>query len=146
MLSEVMAEEEKRESSKAETPTTESPDGESAQPEVNTMALLSYLGPLCLVPFLTGETKDPYVKFHVKQGMVLLICEAALWLVWRLVIGSMIWSWSTWGFYSMLSTVQNVAYLGLGILSVVGISNVINGKQKELPAVGKFAEKITFVK
>jgi uncharacterized membrane protein len=150
-----MAEEVKKEEEKVKKEETvekevlkaeEAPESkETSGSEVNTMALLGYLGPLCLVPLLTGE-KDEFVKFHVKQGMVLLICEAALWLVWNFLVGSMVWSWSTWGFYSMLSTVQSAIYLGLGILSVVGITNVINGKQKELPVVGKFSEKITFVK
>lgn len=133
-----------KESPKTESPK-ESPKVESAKDETNTMALLSYVGPLCLIPFLTGE-KDEFVKFHLRQGMVLLIGEVILWVIWNFIIGSMVWSWSSWGFYSTLSMVQNMLYLGLGILSVVGISNVINGKQKELPVVGKFAEKITFVK
>lgn len=109
------------------------------------MAILSYLGPLCLVPFLTGE-KDEFVKFHIKQGMVLLICEAAIWLVFSLIFSSIGWSWGMWGVLGMLGTLQSVAYLCLGVLSIVGIMNVINGQQKELPVIGKFAEKITFVK
>ena len=109
------------------------------------MAILAYLGPLCLIPLLTGE-KDEFVKFHVRQGLVILICEVAIWILFSFVFGAMRWSWGTWGFYSMLAMVQNVVYLGLGVLSIVGIMNVINGEQKELPVVGKFAEKITFVK
>lgn len=42
--------------------------------------------------------------------------------------------------------IQNLLYLGLGVLSIVGIINVISGQKKELPVVGKFAEKTTFVK
>lgn len=113
--------------------------------QVNIMAILSYLGPLCLVPLLTGE-KDEFVKFHVRQGMVLFIAEAAIWLIFYFVLSATTVGWSTWGFYSMLAMLQNLLYLGIGILSVVGIVNVVNGQQKELPVVGKFAEKITFVK
>lgn len=109
------------------------------------MAILSYLGPLCLVPLLTGE-KDGFVKFHVKQGLVLLICEVIIWVIFNLILGSLTWSWYNWGTWGMISMIQNVAYLFIGILSVVGILNVVNGRQKELPIVGKFAEKITFVK
>jgi len=46
----------------------------------------------------------------------------------------------------MFSMLQTLLYLCVGILSVVGIINVLNGQRKELPFVGKFAEKITFVK
>ncbi len=113
--------------------------------QVNIMAIQSYLGPLCLVPLLTGE-KDEFVKFHVRQGMVLFIAEVAIWLIFYFVLSATTVGWSTWGFYSMLSMLQSLLYLGIGILSVVGIVNVVNGQQKELPVVGKFAEKITFVK
>jgi uncharacterized membrane protein len=129
-----------------ETPTTEeTPKDAGSKSQVNTMALLSYLGPLCLVPLLTGE-KDEFAKFHLRQGMVLFIGEAILWVVFYIFLGAMGWSWGTWGLYSLLSTVESLAYLGLGVLSVVGIVNVVNGQQKELPVVGKFAGKITFVK
>ena len=109
------------------------------------MAILSYLGPLCLIPLLTGE-KDEFVKFHVRQGLVILIGEAIIWVVFNLAVGSFAWSWYTWGIWGMIAMVQNLAYLCLGVLSIVGIMNVINGQQKELPVIGKFAEKITFVK
>lgn len=98
------------------------------------MAILSYLGVLCLIPLLTKE-KDEFVKFHVKQGLVLLICEAIVWVFFKFFFGLMVWGW----------TIQNLAYLILGALSIIGIINVIGGQQKELPVVGKFAEKITFV-
>ena len=118
---------------------------EKSKTEVNTMAILSYLGPLCLVPLLTGE-KDEFVKFHVKQGLVLFIFEALVWIIFSLILGSMTWSWYTWGALGMFSMLQTLLYLCVGILSVVGIINVLNGQRKELPFVGKFAEKITFVK
>lgn len=118
---------------------------ESPKSEVNTMAILAYLGPLCLIPLLTGE-KDEFVKFHVKQGLVLLIGEAIIWVVFGFILGSMTWTWYTWGTWGMIAMIQNLAYLFLGILSVVGIVNVINGQQKELPVVGQYAKKITFVK
>ena len=44
--------------------------------EKNTlMAVLAYLGILILVPFLTDAKKDPFVKFHLKQGVALIIVE-----------------------------------------------------------------------
>jgi len=114
---------------------------EKPETQVNVMAILSYLGPLCLIPLLTGE-KDETVKFHVRQGMVLLIGEVIVWVVFGFLLGSM---WRTWGFLGLMGMIQNLASLFLGILSIIGIINVISGQQKELPVVGKFAEKITFV-
>lgn len=108
------------------------------------MAILAYLGPLCLIPLLTGE-KDEFVKFHVKQGLVLLIGEAIVWVIFGLLFGSMVWSWQTLGFLGMIGTIQSLLYLFLGILSIIGIINVVGGQQKELPVLGKYAKKITFV-
>lgn len=117
---------------------------EKPETQANTMAILAYLGPLCLIPLLTGE-KDEFVKFHVRQGMVLLISEVIVWILFSFILGSMTWSWYAWGTFGMIAMIQNLIYLCLGVLSVVGIINVINGQQKELPVVGKFAGKITFV-
>jgi uncharacterized membrane protein len=117
----------------------------SSSGEVNFMALLAYLGPLALIPLLT-EKKDEFVKYHVKQGMVLLIAEAAIWIIFWFLFGSITYSWSTMSLWSMISMIQNALYFGIGILSILGVVNVLNGEKKELPVVGKYAEKITFVK
>jgi uncharacterized membrane protein len=146
MAEEVKKEEKKEEeqAGKEEAVEKEVPKAEGSKNEVNTMALLAYLGPLCLVPLLTGE-KDEFVKFHVKQGIVLLVIEAAIWAIWNFFLGSMVWSWS-WGFYTTLANIQNFIWLGVGVLSVIGLLNVVNGQQKELPIVGKYSAKMKIVK
>ena len=108
------------------------------------MALLAYIGPLCLVPLLTKE-KDEFVKFHARQGMVLLLIEAVVWAIWNFFIGSVVWNWS-WGLYTTLVNVQKFIWLGVGALSVIGIINVVNGEQKELPLVGKYSARIKLFK
>lgn len=40
------------------------------------MAILSYLGILFLIPMLSSEKNDPFVKFHLNQGIVLFIIGA----------------------------------------------------------------------
>src|SRR5947209_7437510 len=54
------------------TPTPPLPKPQA--PSANTMAILAYLGILLLVPYLMAKN-DPFVKFHLKQGLVLLILE-----------------------------------------------------------------------
>lgn len=88
------------------------------------MALLSYLGPLVIVSLLVGKN-DPFVKFHVKQGLTVFTLEVIVW-----VLSSMLWS--LW----MLLNIINLATL---VLSIIGIVNVLQGKQKELPLVGSYA-------
>jgi len=134
-----MAEEAKKEIVEKGTP-----EAEGSASEVKSMALLAYIGPLCLVPLLTKE-KDEFVKFHARQGMVLLLIEAVVWAIWNFFIGSVVWNWS-WGLYTTLVNVQNFIWLGVGALSVIGIINVVNGEQKELPLVGKYSARIKLFK
>lgn len=97
--------------------------------QTNIMAIISYIGPLCLVPILTKE-KDEFVKFHAKQGLVLFIGEVATWIIFGIV-----------PFLWFLANILGIFWL---VLSVIGIVNVVNKKKKEIPLVGKFAEKIKF--
>jgi uncharacterized membrane protein len=105
----------------------------SAMPEKkdsHLMAIFSYLGPLVIIPFLTSKN-DPFIKFHIKQGLVLFIIEVLI-----SVIAPMFF-WSLWGVMRLL----NLATL---ILSIIGIVNVVQKKEKTLPLVGGFSKYFTF--
>ncbi|MEK9177212.1 MAG: hypothetical protein AAB923_02855, partial [Patescibacteria group bacterium] len=41
------------------------------------MAVIAYLGPLVIVSYLIGKD-DAFVKFHVKQGLVLFVVEVVM--------------------------------------------------------------------
>ena len=100
------------------------------KPEHKTlMGVLSYLGILIIIPFLMAKD-DPFVKFHIKQGLLLVIVEIAVW-----VLGSSMWQ--LW----MLLNLVNLATL---VLSIIGIVNVVQGNQKELPLIGGLAKNFTF--
>lgn len=93
--------------------------------EKNTlMAILAYIGPLAIVSFIVAKD-DPFVKYHVKQGFVLLTIEIALW-----ALGMVLW---------IIMPLINIVQLAVLVLSIVGIVNVVGGKEKELPIVGKYA-------
>ncbi len=91
------------------------------------MAALSYVGPLVIIPFLTTK-EDPYVMFHIKQGLVLLALGLIVWVV----SGFMYWLWP----------IIQLVNLGLFVLSVIGIINALQRKEKEIPFVGKFSTHI----
>jgi uncharacterized membrane protein len=93
------------------------------------MGVLAYLGILVIIPYV-AEKNDPFVKFHTKQGFVLATIEIATW-----VIGMAIWQ------LAVLLSLVNIATL---ILSIVGIVNVVHGKQEKLPLVGDFSRYFTF--
>ena len=95
----------------------------------NILAIISYIGILCLVPILMKE-KDEFVKFHAKQGLVLFIAEVATLLIsWIPILGWFI------GFILWIIWV---------VLSLIGIINAVSGKQVPLPVIGKFAKKFKF--
>jgi len=101
----------------------------SKKGQKNILAIISYIGVLCLVPILMKE-KDVFVKFHAKQGLVLFIAEIATMLIaWIPILGWFI------GF---------IAWIIWVVLSLMGIMNAAGGKQIPLPLIGKFAEKFKF--
>lgn len=94
------------------------------------MSALAYLGILVLIPFLTDAKKDPVVKFHIKQGFVLLILEVIGWFVNRI-------PYLGWPVGALISLVTL-------ILAIIGIINVVNGHEKELPLIGQYAKNFNF--
>jgi len=95
----------------------------------NIMAILSYIGFLCLIPILMKE-KDEFVSFHARQGLVLFIGELATWII----VGIVPFLW-------FLANIIGILWL---VLSIIGIMNILKKEKKEIPLVGKFAEKIKF--
>jgi uncharacterized membrane protein len=111
------------------TPSAEAGNG-------NIMAVFAYLGVLIIVPFLTEAKSNPFVKFHLKQGLVLLVAYVVL-----MVLNNMF----MFGFYFMGGFgLFQLLYLALAILDIIGIINAATGKQKELPLIGQFSKHFTF--
>ncbi len=122
-------EEQKAEEQKIEELKEESKKEEKSNKEKDTlMAVLSYLGILVLIPFLTGAKKDPFVKFHMKQGIVLVICFIVNIFISMIPVLGWIAGFIIWWI--------------LIILMIIGVINVVQGKEKELPIIGKYAEKV----
>lgn len=90
------------------------------------MAILAYIGPLVLVPFLMNKENE-FVKFHTKQGLVLFGLEIIIMIISRM---SIVW---------ILSPVLNLATL---ILSIIGVVYVAQGQKKALPVIGSLANNI----
>lgn len=106
---------------------------ETQKKQQNTlMGVLSYLGPLVIISYILARDVA-FVKFHIKQGLVLLIIEVALWVLS---------SFFLMAFYQLWMVYQ-IINLGLLILVVLGIVNVVQGKERELPLVGQFARYLT---
>jgi uncharacterized membrane protein len=106
------------------------PQTGQAGPQKNTlMGVLAYLGPLIIISYISAKD-DPFVKFHIRQGLVLLVIEVALW-----VLSMMFWT---------LAMIFNIVNLAVLVLVVLGIINVVQGKEQNLPLVGQFARLFNF--
>ncbi len=95
--------------------------------EQTIFASLSYLNILVLIPLLTKK-HDPFIQYHVKQGIVLLIPELVVY-----VAGGMFYfMWPVW----------SILNLGFICLTIVGIIHALRKEEKPLPLIGQFANKI----
>lgn len=107
-------------------------DGEKH--ETNTgMAIVAYL--LFFVPLLTDSKDDPFVKFHVKQSLTILSLAVALYVLRIFLFYIPFLGIALIFIYPLIS-------LGLFALIVIGIYNALNSKMKELPLIGKYADKL----
>lgn len=112
------------ETSKREDKTTSTAFDFSQTP---IMAALSYMGPLVVIPLLTSRD-NPFVLFHLKQGLVLFVLLIVLSLLHDI--------------FDIFEPLVKLVELGAIILCIIGIVNSLQNKTKEVPIVGKFAENI----
>jgi len=93
----------------------------------NAYAILSYLWVLCLIPFLMKK-ENKFVTFHARQGLMLFIVEVGIGIIGIIpAIGSFI---------------STIGILICGIVSIIGIIQVLSGKEWKIPVLGDWAENI----
>ncbi len=85
------------------------------------MAVLAYLQILVLIPLFFGR-KSPFVQFHVRQGIALLF----------------VWILFAYSFYIYI--LPWVFFIYLVIAIIIGIGNVVRGRERALPVVGKWVK------
>lgn len=87
------------------------------------MAIVAYI--IFFIPLLTDAKNDPYVKYHVRQGLVLFLA----WLIVSIVM-----------YVPPIMFVAWILHLVLLVLFVIGIVHAATGKEEPLPVIGSFAE------
>lgn len=90
-------------------------------------ALVAYI--IFFLPLLTEAKKSPFVKFHVKQSILLFITS---------VIVSLFGTYVPFVGWFIIMPLGSLFVL---ILWIMGIINTINGEKKNLPVIGKYAEQ-----
>ena len=89
------------------------------------LGILAYLGGLALIPFLIKD-KSPFVRAHGVRGINLLLLEIIV--VVAVAVFSLVPI-----LYDILSTLLGLASFAF---SLIGIINVANKEDKDLPLIG----------
>lgn len=89
------------------------------------MGILAYLGILSLIPYLVKD-QSSFVRAHAVRGINLFLLEVIAWVA----VG--VFSWVP-VLNDILSTVVGLASFAL---SLIGIINVANKEDKDLPFIG----------
>ena len=101
--------------------------------EENTaMAIVAYI--LFFIPLLTDAKNDPFVKYHIKQGLALFITAVAVVIIDQFLF---LIPFLGWGLSLLIG-------LFVFVLFIIGVLNASKGEQKPLPLIGKFGEKFKF--
>ena len=99
------------------------------------MAIVAYL--IFFLPLLTEAKKDPFVKYHTKQGLGLLIAFFVLRFVTLFLVAPLFYI--LWPVYMLVLWVTNLFLIALLVL---GIMNASKGEEKPLPLIGKWSDKL----
>ena len=110
--------------------------GVSPSSDRTLMIVLSYLGLLALIPYLTKKD-DPEIHWHAKNGVGLLILDVVIWVV-LFVIGFVI---RNAGIGCGLAVVNCLVWIALLVLHIYCIIQAVGGKRPRIPVVTDFAEK-----
>lgn len=82
-------------------------------------AVLAYLGILIIVPLVSDEAKkSPFAKFHLNQGLVLLI------------------AWVIAGFFVWIPIIGWAVGIFLFVIWLMGLISAAQGEMKRVPLLG----------
>ena len=96
------------------------------------MAVLAYFGILLLIPLFAAR-QDSFVRYHVNQGIILVVLEALMQLISR-TIGTVPGTVGT-----IVNLVVGAVSLLLLIFAIIGIVHAAKGQEKPLPLLGGIA-------
>jgi uncharacterized membrane protein len=112
------------------------PGGVSPSSDRTLMIVLSYLGLLALIPYLTKK-EDADIHWHAKNGVGLLILDVVVGVA-LFVLGMII---NQVGVPCGSFAVSCIVWIGLLVLHIYCITQAVGGKRPRIPVVTDFAEK-----
>jgi len=100
------------------------------------MVILSYLGLLALIPYLTKK-EDADIHWHAKNGVGLLILDVVIMVAWWILDRGLAMAGVPCGGFAIFCLV----WLALAGLHIYCIIQAAGGKRPRIPVVTDFAEK-----
>lgn len=110
--------------------------GPSGSSDRTLMVVLSYLGLLALIPYLTKKD-DPEIQWHAKNGVGLLVLDIIVMVIWW-IIGFALGDTVVGCGAGMIGC---VIYLALFVLHIYCIIVAVGGKRPNIPVITDFAQK-----
>ena len=108
------------------------------------IGILSYIWWLCIVPLVSNKD-NPFITYHARQGLFLAILQTILMIISG-VLSSIAWGrYGYGGFHVCLGIFSWIFWLAVvasGILSILGIVNVSQGKFWKIPVLGDWAASL----
>jgi uncharacterized membrane protein len=124
---------EQKETSSQEVENASTGEGEKRKSEDVIFLILAYFGIFALIPFFVVKDNE-FVRWHSKQGLVLVGFEIILWIVLMII-----------GFVPILNIIFAFLglfiWLGILILHILCIVKALKGEKWYVPVVGKYADK-----
>lgn len=110
--------------------------GGPASSDRTLMVILSYLGILSLIPYLTKK-EDPEIHWHAKNGVGLLIFDVVLMVLFFVIS----WVMPSNILGCGMSVIQCIVWLAIFGLHIYCIIQAAGGKRPRIPVITDFAEK-----
>lgn len=113
--------------------TPKAPEKENLKGKKFTAAL-AYLFWFTVIPMIYS-TESKFIKYHANQGLVLAVIETG-YLIVMVIVCKILWAYSR-ATSVLVETTMLAVFVGVfGMLSLIGIFNVILGKEKPVPTFG----------
>lgn len=112
--------------------------------EKNPMSIVAYLWFVGAIVVLVQNPSDKFLKYHAWQSIFLSAVYAGFWIIWNLVVNSILLNslgygaLGVWSLLGLVSTAISILFLVAWVMAVV---KAYNGEMYKLPIIGDMAEK-----
>lgn len=112
-------------------------------PANKTNAIIAWI-PIIGLIFLFTEKKDQFVRYCGAQSTVLAIIFTLISILLSVLTNIFFnpFSYSSWGFISIMGTVSTVLWVVYGIALIMGMVKASSGEMFKVPVVAGMAKKL----